>query len=396
MTIVAHILVRAGLRRIGLPGLLGYIVLGLLLHIADRQWNILGESGATVYEFMASVGLMTLLFRIGLESNLGGLIRQLPRAGPIWFFNVLISGAAGYAAARWVLGQTLIPSLFIAIALTATSVGVSVAVWREQKQLKSKEGELLIDVAELDDITGVALMVLLFSMVPAMHDARGDSTSAIWIALLKNAGRFAFKLALFVTACMAFSRYAEQRVTHFFRRIGHGYVVTLLVAATGFIIAAIAGWMGFSLAIGALFAGLVFSRDPESVKIDTGFEAIYDLFAPFFFVGIGMKIDPSSGWSASLSAGAVLIVIAVLGKMIGTSSPTLFFTGQYGALLLGLSMVPRAEIAMIIMQRGLALGPWAVSSELYTAMVLVVAVTCTATPVLLSALLKRYSPSGKS
>lgn len=386
IVIVANIFIRACLKRVGVPGLVGYFLVGLLLRIADDQFAVLGETGWAVVEFLASVGVLALLFRIGLESNLHGLLSQLPRAGFVWIGNIVVSGLSGYWIGR-LLDLPLVSSLFVAAAMTATSVGVSVNVWREKNKLRSRDGELLIDVAELDDISGICFMVLLFALAPLLHEAGSDT--GVLTALSRTAGWFVLKLVLFTAACLAFSRYLEKPLSRLFRKIGEGYAPTLLITGTGFIIAAIAGWLGFSLAIGALFAGLVFSRDPESVKIDTGFEAIYDLFAPFFFVGIGLRIDPGA-LSSALALGIVLLLVATVSKIVGTALPALKTSAPAGALLIGLSMVPRAEITMIIMQRGRELGDWAVPADLYAGMVVVSAATCTLVPSLLSRLISRW------
>ncbi len=387
IVIVINIFIRSGLKRIGMPGLVGYLVIGLLLRIADERWGLLEGAGWPVFKFLASVGVLALLFRIGLESNLRGLLSQLPKAWLIWLANVFLSGIAGYWIARTYADLSLISSLFVAAAMTATSIGVAMNVWREKNMLRSDDGELLIDVAELDDISGIGFMVLLFALAPLVHKA-GTETELI-AALSQTGGWFLVKLACFAAACILFSLYLENPASNLFKRVGNGYSSTLLVAATGFIIAALAGWMGFSLAIGALFAGLVFSRDPDSVKIDTGFEAIYDLFAPFFFVGIGLQIDPSA-LSTGLQTGVIFLAVASFSKILGTYTPAIRSTGKTGAILIGLSMVPRAEITMIIMKRGRELGDWAVPAHIYAGMIVVSAGTCAIVPCLLSRLLDKW------
>jgi len=160
----------------------------------------------------------------------------------------------------------------------------------------------------------------------------------------------------------------------------------LLVAGFGFVVAAVVGWLGFSLAIGAFFAGLIFSRDPEWVTIDEAFSSLYDLFGPFFFVGIGLTVDLGIIGSA-LGLGALLLVAGALGKIGGT---WLAVAGSAAGLLIGISMVPRAEIAMIIMQHGRALGDWAVPEELFGAIVAMALGSCLVTPVVMRSLLRRY------
>ncbi len=96
---------------------------------------------------------------------------------------------------------------------------------------------------------------------------------------------------------------------------------------TGIVIAAIAGYLGLSLAIGALFAGLAFSRDPQAVHTDTKFMYFYELLTPFLFIYIGMQVDPSS-ISSSLSLATILFILAILGKFFGVAVPALLITNK--------------------------------------------------------------------
>ena len=94
-------------------------------------------------------------------------------------------------------------------------------------------------------------------------------------------------------------------------------------------IAGVSAWLGFSAAVGALFAGVAFSRDPDAVKLDTGFTDLYHLFTPIFFVGIGLSLEPAA-FTSALGAGAVLAAVAVAGKVVGAGVPALVATGATG------------------------------------------------------------------
>ncbi|MGC9502398.1 cation:proton antiporter [Baaleninema sp.] len=383
------IFIKALLNNTGIPSLVAFLGFGFILNLLDRQFQILGESGYQVFEFLAEIGIISLLFRVGLESDLAGLKKQLPRASWIWIADISVNGILGFFAAYLLLQQALIPSLFVAIAMTATSVGVSVSVWQNQNATDSPTGELLLDVAELDDISGAILMALLLALAPTINQSGADSS--LWNLAATTSGSFFLKALVFGTLCFLFSQYIEENLTAFFRRIEPTPSPMLEVIGIGFIIASIAGLLGFSIAIGAFFAGLVFSRDPESVKIDASFNSIYEMFTPFFFIGIGLKIEPSA-LTTGLGWGAMLFAVAVVGKLLGAGLPALLKTHWKGATLIGISMIPRAEISTIIMQKGLALGSWAVSDRLFAAMVVVSALTTTIVPTFLSSLLKKWHP----
>jgi Kef-type K+ transport system membrane component KefB len=373
-SIIAAALVRALMGRLKIPALVGWILLGLVLRLADEKWRFLTGGGHEVFDFLANLGIIVLLFQVGLEANLAGLVRQLRRASAVWAVNVVLSAALGYAVSAFVFGLELVPCLFVATAFTATSVGVSVAVWQEAGALARPDGQLLVDAAELDDISGIALMAVLFALAPALA---GRGGGAVMPLLGHTLLPMLVKLVLFAAGCVAFSQFLEARLTTWFSRLPSKSGPVLLLAGTGFMLSAV--------------AGLAFSRDPKAARIDTAFGTIYDLLAPFFFIGIGLSIVPSALGSA-LGMGAVLLVAAFVSKVVGTALPAMPGSGLRGAVVLGLSMVPRAEIATIIMQRGQTLGNWAVSPQLFAAMVFVVAVTSLATPLLVRPLL-RWSAS---
>jgi Kef-type K+ transport system membrane component KefB len=287
----------------------------------------------------------------------------------------------------FVLGYGLIPSLIAAVALTATSVGVSLGLWEKHKALKTRNGALLTDVAEMDDLSGVAFMALLFAVIPVLRGS-GEG-GGLWSELLASGGIFLVKFLAFAGACVFIGRYLERRVTTTFGRFGSPPELMVLVTGIGILIAGVAEWLGMSAAIGALFAGIIFSRDPEAVNIEAGFRGIFHLLAPFFFVGIGLQFELSALGSA-IAAGSALVAVAILGKLVGTGFPALVATGAAGATLIAVSMVPRAEITLIIMSRGRELGDWAVPAELYAAFVLVSAVTCVVAPVALEVLFRRW------
>jgi Kef-type K+ transport system membrane component KefB len=299
---------------------------------------------------------------------------------------MIFSGLCGWLASRYILGLATVPSLFIAIALTATSVGISVAVWEENKLLKTRNGELLVDIAEMDDISGIIMMALAFAMAPRLESGIGGS-------FLLSAGKTLsielLKLFCYGALCVLFARYAERPITQLSGKFKTAPDPMITLTAVGFVIAALAGLMGFSLAIGAFFAGLVFSRDPAAVKTEASFSALYEFFTPFFFIEIGYQLE-ASALPAALGIGAVLLIVAVVGKVIGTGGPAIFFAGSSSAALLSVSMVPRAEIAMVISQRALKMSENYLPQHAYTAMVIVSIATCIASPIILRRLLDRF------
>ncbi|ALP53868.1 hypothetical protein Tel_12385 [Candidatus Tenderia electrophaga] len=383
--VVAAVLINALSGRLGVPALVGFLLLGVLLRLADSHWQFLSEPVMTAFRFMANLGVVALLFKVGLESHPRALAAKLPSASLIWIGGVFVSAAMGFFASHYWLSLALVPSLVIAVALTATSVGVSVAAWEEKGALASDKGALLVDVAELDDISGIALMALLFALVPVLLNGGG----AFWPTLGGTAAWFLAKFSLFILFCLLFARYGEARLTRLTAQLRDPPERMLVVLGIGLLIAALAGSLGFSLAIGALFAGLVFSNDPEAVKTEKSFQDLYAFVTPFFFISIGLHIDPAS-LGSGLGMGSALVAVAILGKLIGHGLPAWWISGASGAVLIGISMVPRAEITMIIMHQGQQLGPEVVPDSAYSAMVVVSMMTCLLAPMALHPLLNHW------
>jgi Kef-type K+ transport system membrane component KefB len=383
--VIASGLIEAGLKRFRIPALVGYLLLGTLLSLVDTRWALLSQPVRNGFSYLADLGVIALLFKVGLQSHPAALARKLPQALKVWIGDVSVSALLGFAAAHYLLGLELIPSLIIATALTATSVGVSVAAWQSSQALDSGNGQLLLDVAELDDISAIGLMALLFALLPILHQGHTDMLPTLAI----TGSGFIARFALFLGLCYLFSRYLEPRLTHFTARLEPAPQQMLTVVGSGFVIAALANWLGFSLAIGALFAGLAFSSDPQAVKTEKSFQDIYAFVTPFFFINIGLNVAPDQV-AAGAGLGLVLLIAAVIGKVIGAGIPTLVTGGLAGAALIGVSMIPRAEIAMVVVHQGQQLGDWAMPERIYASMVFVTLVTCVGAPWILYHLLQRW------
>ncbi|BBO76069.1 potassium transporter CPA [Desulfosarcina widdelii] len=387
--IAVALLTQSVLQKIYLSNVVGFIGIGFLIRLLDSRYPFLSSQTNQVIAFLANIGIICLLFRVGLESNLAGLLRQLRQARLIWLGNTLLSGIFGYVVCYYLLGLAMIPSLVVGVAFTATSVSIPVAVWQEADAIRTPTGELLIDVAELDDISAIVLMALLFAIVPVLMETASFPKMA---TLARAFLWFLLKLTAFGILCVIFSRYLEQPFTEFLKKLEAGPDLMVTIIGIGFMIAATAGLLGFSVAIGAFFAGLIFSRDTDAVKMETCIESVYELFIPFFFIHLGLGIDPDMVRSA-LGLGVILMVAAIVGKIFGTLIPARCKGGWKSSTLLAVSMVPRAEIAMVIVQQGYGMGESVVPYPVFAAMVVVTAGTCILFPIVIRWLLRKWPPS---
>lgn len=355
------------LRSRWLPPMIVYIGLGLGLNVLFDANLFASEKARLGIHLLAEAGLVLLLFKAGIDADLKSLRKQLPNAAWIWFCNVTISALCGFLVARWLLDFDLISSLFIAIALTATSVGVAVSIWDEAKYLATDAGNLLLDVAELDDLSTIVLMAVLVAMVPMLlHGSNWDKLNLTFQL---------FSVVIFLLGFMflagLFSLYIEPRLTALIERRAFNHEGVIFLLGLGFVIAALAELAGLSLAIGAFLAGLAFSRDQRVSHEKPIIHSLSDFLVPFFFIGLGLMVDVSVLGLALLPA-VLLLPAAILGKLMGVGLPALPRLGAGMALLLGVSMLPRSEIAMVVMQRGLEVG---VSEQAFASMVFICVAT---------------------
>lgn len=365
----------------------GYIILGILLRSLDNGFTLFIEESQYSLELLGEIGIIVLLFKTGLECHYQALKTFFSKAALIAPVNIIGSGIVGFVAAYYLIGFSLIPSLFIATALTATSIGVVLGSWDSAGALEEDEGKLLIAMASLDDLIGVALMALLLEIAPILH--AGDSIQ-YGTLLLQTTGIFALKFGFFVTLCYFFSTWVEPWLMSMLKRYEEPPERLITVLTNSFLIAALSAYFDFSLAIGAFFAGLAFSHDPEMIKMRSGFRALEDLFTPFFFINIGFLISLENITALLVFASLILFIAAVIGKgfFVFLASRLRHIPTQ-AAVLLGVSMIPRAEITMVIMQQGALLGEWAAPRQAYDSMVLVTLFTCMMTPFILFPLIKR-------
>lgn len=376
---------RAALERVNLPDVVGFILLGAALAVGMQAVGASHAPFAGALDFLARLGIVVLLFRVGLESNLDLLWRQIRRATIIWVPNMSLAGILVFALVYAWPGMGFTPALFAGVAAGATSIGVSVGLWQSAGRLDTEEGAVLLDVAALDDISAVVLLSVLFAVSTTIQSEPGGSL--LGQAVLTGGWQLV-KLAAFSAACYLFSRRLEASLSAFFDGLDPRLGPITFAAGTVFVIAACAELMGFSMAIGALFAGLALSRDREERTIDRTFGILLALFAPFFFVAIGFRIDGAAVGGA-LGLAVALTVAAVAGKLIGAGVPAGLMLSRRAGTLIGFSMVPRAEIFLVVMLHGLTLGEWAVPQELFTAAVLASLATCIIGPAAVALLLPR-------
>ena len=351
-------------QRFGQPAVLGELVAGVIL-----GGSVLGvlDPGDPVIAALAELGVIVLLFQIGLHTSLGTLIKVGPAATAVALVGVAVPFTLGYFGMR-ALGVELVPALVAGAALTATSVGISARVLSDLGRLDSIEGQVVLGAAVLDDIVGLIILSIIAGIVGGVE-----------VTALGILGKTAIALG-FVVVSLVLGRVVIPMLFLMVAGIRQPGTIGLFALAFAFALAWLAQSVGSALIIGAFTAGLILHPTSMRDEIEERVTTIGHFFVPIFFASIGAAVELGAlADSRSLLIGGVLVIVGVLGKVVAGWAPWRF---QGQRLLVGVAMIPRGEVGLIFAQMGLTSG--AIGPDLFGAIMLMVLVTTFVTPPLLS------------
>ena len=351
-------------------------LLGLLGSLADVPPDAVGELYAESFpslQTVATLGLFALLFLTGLESELDELVAVGAQATTVAVAGVALPFALGTAGLMALFHVEVIPAVFAGASMTATSIGITASVFGELKMLRSREGQIVIGAAVLDDILGIVILAVVVSL------AGGGSLEVGPILKLVAAA------VVFVVAAIGLSRTAAPAFDWLLDRLKAPgeVIVASFVVLTLCCFAATA--IGLEAALGAFAAGLILSNSRHCHAIETAVKPVVALFATIFFVliGTGMDLsvlnplDPAN--REGLVVAAFLLVVAIAGKVAAGWS---FLSEQpTNRLVVGLGMMPRGEVGLIFL--GLGTQAKLLSPALEAAILLMVIGSTFLAPVLL-------------
>jgi monovalent cation:H+ antiporter-2, CPA2 family len=353
-------------QRLRQPVVLGYLIAGLIIGphvpiplVADPE----------IVETLSELGVILLMFSVGLELRLRTLIRMAPTAGVTAVVQCSLMVWLGFLSGR-LFGWTPIESLFAGAAIAISSTTIIAKAFEEQK-VRGTLRQIVVGILVVEDLIAILLIAGLTAI------ASGTRVSAGSLAL--TVGRLAaFLVGLLVVGLLTVPR-AMRAVTRMKRH------ETTVVASVGlcFGVALLARAFGYSVALGAFIAGSLVAESGEGETIEHLIRPVRDVFAAIFFVSVGMMIDPvlvTRHWVAIV----VLTLVVVLGKIVSVTLGT-FLTGGgvRTSIQAGMSLAQIGEFSFIIAGVGTALG--ATGDFLYPVAVTVSAVTTLLTPWLIRA-----------
>jgi Kef-type K+ transport system membrane component KefB len=358
--------------RIGQPAVLGELVAGVLL--GASLFGIVDPTSEVVH-LLAEVGVVLLLFQIGLETNLGRLLQVGVASTVVAIVGVVLPFVSGYFVAS-ALGLDTLPAVVAGAALTATSVGITARVLSDLGRLQEPESQIVLGAAVIDDIIGLIILAVVSQVVG------GAELTTVGI-LTTTAIAFGFVIGVLLVG-----RFVIPPIFDLLARIGREDTLATMALAFAFIVCYLADRAGSALIIGAFAAGLVLAPTRHAHVVEHGVLRLGMFFVPIFFVSVGAAVDVRAFTDARvLMVGAALIAVAILGKVAAGYAP-FWFRGN--KIVIGVGMVPRGEVGLIFAQMGLTAG--VLTTGMFSALTLMVMVTTFLAPPLLKLL---FPPTGR-
>jgi len=362
--------------RLGAPSVIGELVAGIVLGPSVLGWVAPTE----IIRLLAEIGIILLLFEVGLETDIGRLVRSGGRSVAVALGGFVVPFMLGYGVSRYLFEHDLLLALFIGGTLTATSIGVTVRILRDVGRQNSREGQIVLGAAVIDDLLGVLLLAVLYEF---------SRTGEVSLASL---GTLALFIGVFFLIAPVAAKLVSYLIGHYQQATQIPGLVTTSIISLVLVFAWLAHAIGAPQLVGGFAAGLALSRrfflpfgaalarNPQFAdEVERDMKPIVQLFTPIFFVTVGLSLDlrevdwtSAFIWVFSLS----IAFVAIAGKIAG--GYLLFREHWLMRTAVGMSMVPRGEVGLIFAELGRASGTF--DDATYAGVVLVVAYTTLFSP----------------
>lgn len=372
--------------RLKAPSVIGELFAGIVIGPSIFGWIEPVEA----LKLMAEIGIILLLFEVGLGTDLKRLMRTGMKSTIVALVGFVTPLLLGFYVGYSFIGLTLLESLFIGGTLTATSIGITVRVLSDLKLSHSREGQIVLGAAVLDDVLGVILLALLYEF------STGGGINVV------NAAKVLVFVSAFFVLAPILAKVMSVMIKYFHASSEIPCLIPTTIVSLVLFFAWLAHVVGAPELLGGFAAGLALSRRfflplGVSLRTDVAFsraiekqmQPIISLFTPIFFVVVGLsinlrEIDWASAhvWGTSL----ILLTLAIVGKLLGA----LFIKESWASrIMIGMSMVPRGEVGLIFAELGRLSGIF--SHEVHASMVIVIVLTTIIPPFAMKWFYKHYS-----
>jgi Kef-type K+ transport system membrane component KefB len=363
--------------RIKMPVVLGELLAGIIVGPYALGGIIPiynGEPLVVLDETIRHIGeisAIVILFIAGLEITPREFLKGGAASFTVGSLGVIVPFFVGYYVFTTIIGLEAIQSMLIATALTATSIAISIQVLTELGKMKSKESRLILGAAIVDDILAIAALSVVTTMVQTGNIT--PNLIDITFLILKILGLFAVVL---VGAILI-----VPRILHVERLWRSEGSVEGITTAVFFGAAGIAAIVGLSPIVGAFSIGMAVASTRVIKQIEEYVSKLGIIFAPLFFAIIGAQVDLRGINLNVLYLAGVIIAVAIITKLVGCGLPAMIFLqgNKSRAMKVGIGMISRGEVGLIVAGVGVSAG--ALTTDIYTSVIIMVAVTTIITPI---------------
>lgn len=368
-------------RKFFMPQVVGALLAGLIL--GPGVLDVISQTD--FINKTAEVGVIVLMYCAGMETDVQELKKSGKASVVIALMGVVIPLAGGCAVAMFFNRPGLIETnaacsvflqnIFIGVILTATSVSITVEALKELGKLKTRAGNAILGAAVIDDILGIIALTVITSLA--------DSSVKVWVVLLKIAGFFVAVIAAGFLFYQFFTRWSRKSEKGMRRHVIVSFVFCLLMAYMA------EDFFGVADITGAYLAGVIISLTIKKDYIMSRFDTLSYLYlSPIFFASIGIKAALPKMSYAVVVFSVILTIVAILTKMAGCGlGAKLCRYDNDQALQIGVGMISRGEVALIVANKGEALG--LMDQYLMGPIVIVVIITTIIAPILLKPVFRK-------
>ena len=374
--------------RISIPAVVGELLAGIIignLALVGIDHPLLTQlKTSEIFHTLSEIGVILLLFLVGLESNIDRFIKAGKPAIIVAITGVVAPFLfifAGWYAMPFDHGN-LNQQIFLAATATATSIGITARVLKDMKRVASIEGQVILGAAVIDDVLGLLILAVVSALI---QHGEINLAGVAWISA---------KAVIFLGGMAAAGHLLLPRLIYFSGHFDSGGLMGAIAFATCFGCAYLADLMGLAPIVGAFTAGLLLDdvhfkqyHDARTYSLEQLVKPVSDLFVPIFFVLMGVNVSLAAFSSPSIIVGAlILTALAVGGKIC---AGIFVKKGSMDKLAVGLGMIPRGEVGLIFASVGASLS--VIDNSEYAMIIFMVLVTTIITPPLLQWRLRKMS-----
>ncbi|MUG96185.1 cation:proton antiporter [Scytonema sp. UIC 10036] len=348
-------------------------ILQLINHLNPDAISSIFQTQSEVISVLAELGVIILLFEIGLESDLKELQKVGYQATIVACVGVAVPFAAGTTGLILLFHAPVIPAIFAGAALTATSIGITSKVLSEIGQLKSREGQIIVGAAVIDDILGIIVLAVVASLAKT---GEVDIFNVIYLIV---------SATVFLIGSILLGKYFNQTFVAIANKLQTRGNLIIPAFIFAFFMAFLGNAIHLEAILGAFAAGLVLDETDKRKELDEQVKPIADILVPVFFVTVGAKVDLGvlnplvPGNREGLIIATFLIVVAIIGKVV--TGWSVFGQAGINRLAVGVGMIPRGEVGLVFAGIGAASGT--LDKPLQAAIVIMVILTTFLAPPLL-------------